>query len=252
MENNDISIPYFITYASDYIVFRGKLNPEEIVEVFDAISDTCLFGGVDFNTENSVQMMFYNKLLVNLQKNIKKYKASIENGKLGGRPKKSRNNEYEDISGEDENPEKTYGFFTGFDLQKPNSKPKQNLNETNIRKEKKREEKKREEKEKKTDLFFDPIIDKCFSIYSNVCTDLPKLNFERRNKEIRELLSEFLFETENDLNYFTSVCKKANKLKTLCNNKLDFKSVIKNHIAIANGKFEKNNSKDVMSQIKFN
>lgn len=241
MENENISIPYYVIYASDYIVFRGKLKPDEIVEVFDAISDICLFGGNSFKTDNPIQKKFFERLLSILEKNSKKYYSSVENGKKGGRPKGS---------GKNKNPEKTDGFLLGY----PNSKPKQNLDETNIIEENRIEENiKKDNKieDKKRDILFDPLLDKCFSIYSEICIDLPKLRFERRNKEIRELLSNFLFETENNLEYFKDVCTKANKLKILCDNKLDFKSVIKNHIAIANGKFQKEDNSQVMSKLKF-
>lgn len=245
MENENISIPYYVIYASDYIVFRGKLKPDEIVEVFDAISDICLFGGNNFKTDNPIQKKFFERLLLILEKNMKKYSSCVENGKKGGRPKGS---------GKDKNPEKTYGFLEGFCETKPNPKANQNPDETNI-KEKNIIEKNIIEdnkiENKKRDILFDPLLDKCFSIYSEICIDLPKLRFERRSKEIRELLSNYLFETENDLEYFKDVCTKANKLKILCDNKLDFKSVIKNHIAIANGKFQKEDNSQVMSKLKF-
>ena len=54
-----------------------------------------------------------------------------------------------------------------------------------------------------------------------------------------DLLSNFLYETENNLDYFKEVCTKANKQKTICDNVLDFKSILKNHIAISNEKFKK-------------
>lgn len=242
MENNNISIPYYVIYASDYIVFRGKLKPDEIIEVFDAISDICLFGGNEFKTDNPIQKKFFERLLSVLEKNSKKYYSSVENGKKGGRPKGS---------GKNKNPEKTDGFLIGYS----NSKPKQNPDETNIIEYNRIENNIKENnkiKDKKIDILFDPLLEKCFSIYSENCVDLPKLRFEKRSKEIRELLSNYLFETESDLEYFKDVCVKANKLKVLCDNKLDFKGVIKNHIAIANGKFQKEDSSNVISKLKFN
>ncbi len=85
----------------------------------------------------------------------------------------------------------------------------------------------------------DPRIEKCFEIYSQVCSDLPRLRYERRARDVRDLVAQFLNETGGDFDYFKEVCQKANKQKVICNNTLDFKSVIKNHIAINNEKFKK-------------
>ena len=325
MEN--ISIPYYVIYASDYIVFRGKLKPDEIIEVLDAISDICLFGETNFKTDNFFQQKFFEKLSSGLKKNMRKYITSIENGKKGGRPKGTRrvdkdNEDWKEMleffdytcvccgaKMSEENPptkdhiipkilggedrienyqplcrecnaskgashqtdyrlnynipydlqekwgiKKTYQKPTGYEI-KTYQIPNKNLNETNIKENKRKEKNIIEDnkiKDKKIDILFDPLLDKCFSIYSEICVDLPKLRFEKRSKEIRELLSNYLFETESDLEYFKDVCAKANKLKVLCDNKLDFKGIIKNHIAIANGKFQKDDSSNVISKLKFN
>ena len=52
-------------------------------------------------------------------------------------------------------------------------------------------------------------------------------------------MAKFLSETNGDLEYLKEVCQKANKQRVICDNVLDFKSVIKNHIAINNEKFWK-------------
>lgn len=89
----------------------------------------------------------------------------------------------------------------------------------------------------KTDPFTNPLIDECFDIYSKNCGNLIKLGFEPRNKQIREDLNDFLQEIDNDIGYFTELCHRADKLRIICERKIDFKMLIKNHIGIFNGKY---------------
>ena len=89
----------------------------------------------------------------------------------------------------------------------------------------------------KTDPFTNPLIDKCFDVYKQNCFNLPKLRFEPRNRQVREELTDFLAEIDNDVGYFEELCQKANDLKQICNKPIDFKSLIRNHIGIVNGKY---------------
>lgn len=324
MDSEKISIPYYVVYASDYIVFRSKLSPDEVVKVLDAIANICLFGESSFETDNAYEQKFFNRLVAVLEKNKTKYTASVENGKRGGRPRKSGKKNDEDWEemlkffgysciccgakmseynpptkdhiipkswgGGDDisnlqplcrecnakkcadnatdyrvnfdipdylknkwkiNLDKTYKKPVGFENENPDrtqTKPiKYNIKEYN------KIENNIIEKDdiKKIDAFFDPLTDKCFAIYSENCKNLLPLKFEKRNKEIRELLSNYLYETNNDLEYFKEVCTKANEQKQICDVRLDFKGVLKNHISIYNEKFKKAEKGKVVSKLKF-
>ena len=89
------------------------------------------------------------------------------------------------------------------------------------------------------DIFISPNIEKVFSLYEKNCPNLCKLSFERRNTETRKRVSEFLFEVKSDFEYIENLCKKANCLKFIADKRIDFKSLINNHIGITNGKYEK-------------
>ena len=105
-------------------------------------------------------------------------------------------------------------------------------------KEMEKEKDKEEEKEKK-DLFVSTEIEKTFSLYQKNCPNLCKLSFERRNMDLRRKIEDFLFEIRGDMTYFEELCKKANNVKYIANSRIDFKSLINNHIGIMNGKYEK-------------
>jgi hypothetical protein len=97
----------------------------------------------------------------------------------------------------------------------------------------------KESKEKKNiDIFCNLDFEKCFKIYSENCTNLIPLSLERRAKNILEELKEFLVEIDYDFSYFLNLCKKANNLEKIVNSKIDFRSMIRNHIGIINGKYE--------------
>jgi hypothetical protein len=76
-------------------------------------------------------------------------------------------------------------------------------------------------------------------MYKEHCKDLVSLGFEKRNRDTRELLAGFIDEIDNDVGYFEALCIKANKLKHIANSLIDFKSLIRNHIGIMNGKYVK-------------
>ena len=64
-----------------------------------------------------------------------------------------------------------------------------------------------------------------------------KLGFEPRNRQLREELTQFLQEIDCDIGYFKELCENANKLRLIANKPIDFKSMIRNHIGISNGKY---------------
>lgn len=97
----------------------------------------------------------------------------------------------------------------------------------------------------RSDPFTDPLIDRCFKLYKVNCANLCKLGFEPRNRQIREDLTELLDEIDRDVGYFEELCKKANKLRSICEKTIDFKMLIRNHIGIMNGKYEKNSTLDL-------
>lgn len=89
----------------------------------------------------------------------------------------------------------------------------------------------------KIDPFTNPLIDDCFSLYKENCPNLLKLGFEPRNRQLREELTLFLQEIDCDIGYFKELCENANKLRLIANKPIDFKSMIRNHIGISNGKY---------------
>ena len=89
----------------------------------------------------------------------------------------------------------------------------------------------------KIDPFTNPLIDDCFSLYKENCPNLLKLGFEPRNRQLREELTLFLQEIDCDIGYFKELCENANKLRLIANKPIDFKSMIRNHIGITNGKY---------------
>jgi hypothetical protein len=89
----------------------------------------------------------------------------------------------------------------------------------------------------KIDPFTNPLIDDCFSLYKEHCPNLLKLGFEPRNRQLREELTLFLQEIDCDIGYFKELCENANKLRLIANKPIDFKSMIRNHIGISNGKY---------------
>lgn len=91
---------------------------------------------------------------------------------------------------------------------------------------------------KKTDPFFDPLIDEAFKTYEDNCPNLPKLRFERRNRDIRELTAKLLTEIDQDMATFKEICQKANELKKIAEKTIDFKSMCNNYIGILNGKYK--------------
>lgn len=90
---------------------------------------------------------------------------------------------------------------------------------------------------------YDGKSEKYFKIYEQECPQLVKLGFERRDNKTFVALAEFRTVTEGNLEYFRAVCQKANKLVIIANNKIDFRSILNNHIGIYGDKYNSNDTK---------
>lgn len=100
----------------------------------------------------------------------------------------------------------------------------------------------KEKEKEKEDIVCNLNFENCFKIYQENCKNLLPLCFERRSKAILDELNQFLQEIDYDFEYFLTLCKKANSLKKIVDNKIDFRSMIKNHIGITNGKYKQDSS----------
>lgn len=96
----------------------------------------------------------------------------------------------------------------------------------------------KEYKEIKKDIVCNLDFEKCFKIYFENCKSLTPLSYERRSRNILDELNSFLNEIEYDFDYFLALCQQANSLKTIVDRKIDFRSMIRNHIGIMNGKYK--------------
>lgn len=85
------------------------------------------------------------------------------------------------------------------------------------------------------DLMFDDNINKVFDLYRDNCPDLVPLKFETRDLELRQAIKDFLIFIDFDFSYFFELCQKANKQRLLLDNKIDIKSLVKNHTRIYSG-----------------
>lgn len=99
-------------------------------------------------------------------------------------------------------------------------------------------------KENNPDVFFDEGVNKCFSCYEENSPRLIKIGFERRNREVRSLTAEVLYELDNDIGKFQELCIKANELVKIADKKIDFKMMLRNYIGILNGKYKPPNILD--------
>lgn len=89
------------------------------------------------------------------------------------------------------------------------------------------------------DLMFDKDVNKVFDFYEKNCKSLVPLKFEKRDLELRAAIKDFLIFIDFDFDYFSELCQKANKQVFLLDNKIDLKSLIKNHSRIYSGFFNK-------------
>ena len=97
------------------------------------------------------------------------------------------------------------------------------------------------------DKIYDPYDyaanEKYFKIYQDECPQLVKLGFERKDNKTVQAIAEFRTVTKDNLEYFRTVCQKANKLVIIANNKIDFRSILNNHIGIYGDKYNSNDTK---------
>lgn len=89
------------------------------------------------------------------------------------------------------------------------------------------------------DLMFDKNVNKVFDFYEKNCKALVPIRFEKRDLELRAAIKDFLIFIDFDFDYFFELCQKANKQVNLLDNKIDLKSLIKNHARIYSGFFTK-------------
>ncbi len=89
------------------------------------------------------------------------------------------------------------------------------------------------------DMVCDKDIEKCFEIYKKKAKKILPLNYERRSRVILEELAQYLEETQYNFEYFTELCEKSEELGTIVDKKIDFRTMIRNHIGIMNGKYKK-------------
>ena len=80
--------PRISFYAEDFGLIKQYLTPEEIVEMFSAIQDLCIFGETDYKPKNTKQQYCWGKLKNEFDKDLTSYQTAVQNGKKGGRPKK--------------------------------------------------------------------------------------------------------------------------------------------------------------------
>lgn len=80
--------PRISFYAEDFGLIKQYLTPEEIVEMFSAIQDLCIFGETGYNPKNTKQQYCWSKLKNEFDKDLASYQTAVQNGKKGGRPKK--------------------------------------------------------------------------------------------------------------------------------------------------------------------
>ena len=111
-----------------------------------------------------------------------------------------------------------------------------NNQQTNNNKQEYKEYKEIKEK-KNIDIFCNVNFQKCFSLYSENCPKLTPLSYEKRSRVILEELRYFLDEIDYDFSYFLILCQKANELEKIVDSRIDFRSMVRNHIGITNGKY---------------
>jgi hypothetical protein len=113
-------------------------NAEQKVEMFMAIINYQSTGKIP-NFEDTVLKVMWKLILPNVDNSIDKYLSSIENGKKGGRPKKTQNNPIKPKETQDnliKAKERVGAFWeTQEKLKKEKEKEKENKKENKIEKE---------------------------------------------------------------------------------------------------------------------
>lgn len=92
------------------------------------------------------------------------------------------------------------------------------------------------------DFYFSDEKEKVFEIYKSECPDLIPLSFEPKSRRILDKVSSYLKEINEDFEKYKALCRKANKLKTIAKNKIDFEMMLNCYIGIMNGKYETKNA----------
>ena len=90
--------PRISFYAEDFGLIKQYLTPEEIVEMFSAIQDLCIFGETDYKPKNAKQQYCWSKLKNEFDKDLASYQTAVQNGKKGGRPAKKAQDETQNIT----------------------------------------------------------------------------------------------------------------------------------------------------------
>ena len=214
----------FIFYRSFFEAIKN-LDDKKRLKMYDLITNFAL-NSEEIDNKFEICEQLFTLIKPQLFANNKRY----EDGKKGGRPKK----------------EKT----TGFSEKKPNENVNENVNENA------QSEKKEIKKEKvfisssNPDLMFDKRINEVFSLYKKLCPNLCPLVFEERNLERRQEAFDLLVLCRNDLNYIQGLFMRANEQITFYDNKINFKSLIKNHEAIYQGLGKKQTQKETAESMK--
>lgn len=76
-----------------------------------------------------------------------------------------------------------------------------------------------------------------FKTYAELCPNLAPLSFERRNTKVLQTLEKFRKEIDDDVGKFREICIKANKLRFIAKNKIDFLMTLNCYLGILNGKY---------------
>lgn len=76
-----------------------------------------------------------------------------------------------------------------------------------------------------------------FKTYAELCPNLAPLSFERRNTKVLQTLEKFRKEIDDDVGKFREICIKANELRFIAKNKIDFLMLLNCYLGILNGKY---------------
>lgn len=93
------------------------------------------------------------------------------------------------------------------------------------------------EETKNLDFFSDSLIEKCFDTYEQLCPDLCKIQYARRNRAIRELTAQVLTAIDKDIGVFENICRKANELKQIADKPINYKKMLNCYEGILDGSY---------------
>lgn len=209
----------FILYTNYYEIL-SDLSNEKLGELFRAI--------LEYKTTKkqpvvSVDLLVVFKFIKNqLDMDEEKYNKTClknkNNAKKGGAPKGNQNARKQ--------PKTTQN----------NHNDNENDNDNDLKKEEKiKKEEKKNSNLINPDMCFDNKINQVFTLYKKLCPKLIPLVFEERNLDRRIEIDEFLALINDDFSYIEELFKRANKQITFYDNKINLKSLIKNHESIYQG-----------------